>query len=165
MARFVAAMVLMALGFAVRAASPDGTTTTTFGLVSNARVYVTLVPRGTEPEDQPHWIDRSFLSRPALDLTMPTARRNRLEFSILQRDVLARGDVLQLRLASDAHILAQLLSGGQFSDQDDSWIAILGLASRLKLSYTNGPWELSISARHRFAEGNARARLAYVVRF
>jgi hypothetical protein len=133
-------------------------------LAATSRIYVTLVPR-TADDDESRWTDRTPQMRTGLNLTLRTTRRNRLEFSLLRRDVLAEGDRLQLRMASDAHIVAQLLSGGAFSEADDSWIAVLGLASRFRLSYTNGPWELSISAKRKFGEGDLKARLTYGFRF
>ena len=134
-------------------------------LVATSRIYVTLVPRSADTDDTPRWIDSSSGVRPALNLSLRTTRRNRMEFSIGRRDLLADGDQLQLRLASDAHVVAQLLSGGQFSEEDDSWIAVLGLASRFRLSYNNGPWELSLSARRKLGDGNVRARFSYGIRF
>ena len=68
-------------------------------------------------------------------------------------------------LVSDTHVLAQLLSGGQFSEVDDSWIAALGLASRVRLSYTNGPMEFTLSAKHKFGESDVQARLTLGLRF
>lgn len=133
-------------------------------LPSASRIYVTLVPRSADVEDGPRWLEGSTI-RPALNLSLRSTRRNRLTFAMTHRDLLIEGDQLQLRMASDAHIVAQLLTGGQFSDADDSWIAVLGLASRFRLSYTAGPWELSLSARRKLGDGNVRARFSYAVRF
>ncbi|HTT11181.1 MAG TPA: hypothetical protein VMG60_09855 [Burkholderiaceae bacterium] len=155
-------LLLTAAGAAV-AAPPESVPQLTLG--STSRIYVTLVPRTADDDFEPRWINGATTVPSSLNLSMPVARRNRLEFSLTERDVLARGDRLQLRLASDAHILAQLLSGGQFSEVDDSWIAALGLASRLRLSYTSGPMELSVSARHKLGENDLQARLSFGVRF
>jgi hypothetical protein len=134
-------------------------------LAATSRIYVTLVPRAAEEDDGPRWLEGAPTVRPALNLPLRSIRRNRLTFSMTHRDVLVEGDQLQLRLASDAHIVAQLLSGGAFSEADDSWIAVLGLASRFRLSYTSGPFELSVSARRKFGDGSVRARLSYNLRF
>lgn len=157
--------VLLLLGAAAADAAPaDAPVVLKLGATS--RTFVTLVPRSAEPDEigwQPgDWI---ALNRPALNLPLGTVRPNRLEFSLTHTDVIASGDRLRLRLASDAHLIAQLLSGGQFSDAGDSWIAMLGFASRVRVSYDLGPWELSISARRKFGEGDVRARLAYAIRF
>jgi hypothetical protein len=132
---------------------------------ATSRIYVTLVPHTADPDDSVRWVEGSSTLQPALNLSLRTTRRNRLAFSLSQRDVLTQGDELQLRLASDVHIVAQLLSGGQFSEADDSWIAVLGLASRLRFAYTNGPWEFSLSARRKFGNGDVKARLSYGVHF
>lgn len=154
---------LLAGSGAVRAAGSDIPAPVT--LAAASRIYVTLVPRSAEDELGPRWIERSPGVQPSLNLSLRTTRRNRLEFALATRDLLAEGDQLRLRLASDAHIVAQLLSGGAFSEVDDSWIAVLGLASRFRLSYNNGPWELSVSARRKLGDGNLRARFFYKVRF
>lgn len=135
-------------------------------LAMSPRIFVTLVPRAAEP-DEPYWrgLDATDATRPRLKLPMRTVRPNRLEFSLVHTDVIANGDRLRLRMASDAHIVAQLLSGGQFSSEDDSWIAVLGFASRVKMSYDYGPWELSVSARRKFGDSDVRARFGYAVRF
>jgi hypothetical protein len=130
-------------------------------LAATSRIYVTLVPRSADEDEGTRWLEGGSTIRPALNLSLRTMRRNRLAFAMTHRDVLFEGDQLQLRLASDAHIVAQLLSGGAFSDADDSWIAVLGLASRFRLSYTSGPWQLSVSARHKFGDGDVKARLTY----
>ena len=161
--QLIAGILLLATACVARAGALDEQGQLT--LAATSRMYVTLVPRSAEPDDVPHWVDAFPSTQPSLNLSLRTSRRNRLEFSLSQHDVLADGDRLQLRLASDAHILAQLLSGGQFSEADDSWIAVLGLASRARLSYNNGPWELSLSARRRFGDGDVRARLSYSIRF
>jgi len=134
-------------------------------LAATSRIFVTLVPHTADLDDLPRWTPDPATVRPALNLSLRSTRPNRLEFSLSRRDLLGQGDLLQLRLASDAHIVAQLLSGGQFSEADDSWIAVLGLASRVRLSYTNGSWELSVSAKRKFGDGDVRARLSYGFRF
>jgi hypothetical protein len=155
--------VLLISATAARAGVQDAAPPAT--LAAAPRMYVTLVPRAGEVDEVTRLAEYSPSFRPSLNLALLTTRRNRLEFSLAQRDVLTRGDRLQLRLASDAHVVAQLLSGGQFSEADDSWIAVLGLASRVRLSYTNGPWELSVSARRTLSDGSVRARFSYHVRF
>jgi hypothetical protein len=156
------ALLLTAAGETV-AAPPEPTPQMAFGATS--RIFVTLAPHTADDDFEPRWINGVSTLQPALNLPLLAARRNRLEFSLAQRDVLAHGDRLQLRLASDAHILAQLLSGGQFSDIDDSWIAAVGLASRVRLSYTNGPMEFSVTARHKLGNSDMQARLSFGVRF
>lgn len=148
----------------VHAASQD--TPALFTLSQSPRIYVTLVPRAAEP-DEPAWhgLDATDATRQRLKLPLQPVRRNRLEFALTYNDVVASGDRLRMRLASDAHIIAQLLSGGQFSSEDDSWIAMLGFASRVKLSYDYGGWELSISARRKLGESDVRARFGYALRF
>jgi hypothetical protein len=161
--KILLALLLGAIAGAGQAQGTDEVPITRSG--SSPRIYITLVPRAAEagfaPDSWPHMA----AERARLDLPIRTSRRNRLAFSLVHRDILSRGDVLQLRLASDAHVLAQLLSGGQFSDADDSWIAVLGLASRVRLSYTNGPWSLSLTTRRKIGDSNVRARLNYTVRF
>jgi hypothetical protein len=130
-------------------------------LAATSRIYVTLVPRSADDDEGARWLEGGSSIRPALNLSLRTTRRNRLAFAMTHRDVLFEGDLLQLRLASDAHVIAQLISGGAFSDADDSWIAMLGLASRFRLSYTSGPWQLSVSARHKFGDADVKARLTY----
>jgi hypothetical protein len=159
--RIVLGMLLLSVAkLAVASTEPTAPVT----LAATSRIYVTLVPR-TADDDDTRLLDSTPQMRSGLNLTLRTTRRNRLEFSLLRRDVLAEGDKLQLRMASDAHIVAQLLSGGAFSEADDSWIAVLGLASRFRLSYTNGPFELSISAKRKFGDGDLKARLTYGFRF
>jgi hypothetical protein len=157
-------VVLLAAAPGVQAASADVPAPTI--LMASSRVYVTLVPRTAEP-DEIGWLhgDAIVPNAPSLNLPLGSVRRNRLEFSITRTDVLVRGDHLRLRLASDAHVIAQLLSGGQFSDADDSWIAMLGIASRVRITYDLGPWELSISARRKFGDADVRARFGYMLRF
>jgi hypothetical protein len=156
-------LVLAGVG-AAQAAPQDAPAAVT--LAATSRVYVTLVPRTAEPDEVGgHRGDSLSPGQAYLNLPLSAARRNRLEFSLTRTDVVAQGDRLQLRLASDAHVIAQLLTGGQFSEADDSWIAMLGLASRVRLSYQLGGWELSVSARRKFGEGDVRARLAYAIRF
>jgi len=161
--RILLAILLLAATGATRAAPPESAPQMTLG--STARLYITLVPRTTDDDFEPRWISGAPTFPASLNLSMPAARRNRLEFALTERDVLAHGDRLQLRLASDTHVLAQLLSGGQFSDVDDSWIAALGLASRVRLSYTNGPMEFTLSAKHKFGESDVQARLTLGLRF
>jgi hypothetical protein len=161
--RVVTGILLLIAGTAAAAAVPDDGTPVL--LPGAARVYVTLVPQGIDPRGGQHGVDLSLAARPALNLSLRTSRRNRLEFSLGRHDVLDAGDHLQIRLASDAHVIAQLLSGGRFSQEDDSWIAILGLSSRLKLSYDNGPWQFSLTACRQFGGAKVRARLTYAVRF
>ena len=161
--QLIAGILLLATACVARAGGQDQPGQQV--LAATSRMYVTLVPRSAEPDDVPRWIDAFPNTQPSLNLSLRTSRRNRLEFSLSQQNLLADGDVLQLRMASDAHILAQLLSGGQFSEVDDSWIAVLGLASRLRLTYNNGPWELSLSAKRRFGDGDVRARISYGIRF
>jgi hypothetical protein len=155
--------MLVAGAAAAHAAPQDAPPTLTLSAAS--RIYVTLVPRTAAP-DEDGWrgTDIASPSRP-LNLSLAAVRRNRLEFSLTHTDVFARGDRLRLRLASDAHVIAQLLSGGQFSEADDSWIAVLGLASRVRVSYELGQWELAISARRKFGRGDARAHFGYSLRF
>jgi hypothetical protein len=155
-------LLLSAVGLA-KAAAPDAQGQVT--LAATSRIYVTLVPRSAETDDGPRPIEASSAVRPALNLSLRATRRNRLEFALATNGILTDGDQLKLRLASDAHIVAQLISGGQFSEVDDSWIAVLGLASRFGLSYNNGPWELSLSARRKLGDGNLRARFSYSIRF
>ncbi len=158
-------VVLLVAGATSAHAAPQAQDAPALMLATSSRTYVTLVPRTAEPDEYGwRYTDIASPSRP-LNLAFGTVRRNRLEFSLTHTDVVARGDRLRLRLASDAHVIAQLLSGGQFSEADDSWIAMLGLASRVRVSYELGPWELSISARRKFGEGDVRARFAYAVRF
>ena len=163
MRQILLAMLLLTVARMAGAAPADAGAPVT--LAATSRIFVTLVPHSADLDDLPHWTPDPATVRPALNLSLRSTRPNRLEFSLSQRDVLGQGDMLQLRLASDAHIVAQLLSGGQFSEADDSWIAVLGLASRVRLSYTNGPWELSVSAKRKFGDGDVRARLSYGYRF
>jgi hypothetical protein len=156
-------VLLLGAAGATFAAPPESTPQMALGATS--RIFVTLVPHTTDDDFEPRWINGYAALQPALNLPLLAARRNRLEFSLMQRDVLARGDRLQLRLASDTHVLAQLLSGGQFSDIDDSWIAAVGLASRVRLSYTNGPMELSVVARQKLGNTDMQARLSFGARF
>jgi hypothetical protein len=163
---FVGVSLLIAGGLvdtAVHAAPVE--TSREVRLMPTSRIYVTLVPRSADPDDGTRWINGVPTVQPSLNLSIRTSRRNRLEFALTRRDLISEGDQLRLRLASDAHIVAQLLSGGAFSEVDDTWIAVLGLASRMRLSYNNGPWEFSLSARHRFGDGAVRARLTYGFRF
>jgi hypothetical protein len=135
-------------------------------LAATSRTFVTLVPHSAEPDD-PDWRGGQVIapSAPGLKLPLDVARRNRLEFSLTHTDLIAQGDRLRLRMASDAHVIAQLLTGGQFSEADDSWIAVLGIASRVRLSYDLGPWEFTVSARRKLGESDVRARLSYAIRF
>jgi hypothetical protein len=160
--QFLLGILLLAAASAAGAASPEALPQLT--LAATSRVYITLVPRTADDDFGPRWLEGDA-TQPSLNLALRTARRNRLEFSLSQRDVLAQGDRLQLRLASDAHVVAQLLSGGAFSELDDSWIAVLGLASRVRLSYTNGPVEFSVSAKRKFGEGAVKAQLTIGTRF
>jgi len=156
-------LLLIAAG-AVAAAPPDSPAP--LALSANSRIYITLVPHSADDDFGPRWIGGSPTGSSSLNFSLRTARRNRLEFALSERDVLARGDLLQLRLASDAYAIAQVLSGGQFSEIDDGWIAILGLASRVRLSYTNGPMEFSLSAKRKLGEASElRARLSLGARF
>lgn len=163
MQQLLLAVLFLAGSGAAQAAASETPAPVT--LAAASRVYVTLVPRSAEDEFGPRWIEGSPRIHPSLNLSLRTSRRNRLEFALATRDLLSEGDQLRLRLASDAHIVAQLLTGGAFSEVDDSWIAVLGLASRFRLSYNNGPWELSVSARRKLGDGNLRARFSYKVRF
>lgn len=159
--RFFAAILLLAaaglahaMGDAVSLRVP---------LAATPRVFVTLTPYAAE--SAPRSFDLYPEPRPGWAFPLRPQRRNRLEFAIVRHGVLASNDRLQLRLASDAHVFAQLLSGGRFSETDDSWLAVLGLASRVRLSYTNGPWDLTVSARRKFGDSDVRARFSYKVRF
>lgn len=162
--RLLGGVLLVAGASAVHAAPQDDPAPIT--LAATSRTFVTLVPRSAEP-DELGWRagDAIALSTPALKLPLGAARRNRLEFALTRTDVVAQGDRLRLRLASDAHVIAQLLTGGRFSEEDDSWIAMLGFASRVRLSYDLGPWEFTVSARRKLGDGHVRARLAYAIRF
>jgi hypothetical protein len=133
--------------------------------LSMPRVSVTLVP--DNPDVRPASGLRSNLidSGSPLRLSLQAPRRKRLEVAINQRDVFAPGDRLQLRLASDAHLVAKLLSRGEFSGAEESMVAFLGFASRLRLSYSNGPWDFSLGATRRLGDGQVKARLTYTVRF
>jgi hypothetical protein len=156
--------LLLIAAKAVAAAPPDAPPP--LGLTANSRIYITLVPHGTEDDFGPRWIDGTSTVSSSLNFSLRTVRRNRLDFALSERDVLARGDQLQLRLASDAYAIAQLLSAGQFSEVDDSWIAVVGFASRVRLSYTNGPLEFSLSAKRKLGEtSDVRARLSLGARF
>jgi len=162
--QIILGMLLLIAAGAVVAAPPE--TPAPLALTANSRIYITLVPRSADDDFGPRWIEGGPTGSSSLNFALRTARRNRLEFALSERDVLARGDQLQLRLASDAYALAQVLSGGQFSEIDDGWIAVLGLASRVRLSYSNGPMEFSLSAKRKFGEASdVRARLSLGVRF
>jgi hypothetical protein len=127
------------------------------------RFFITLVPQRANIDLVPGFGETPS-AIPALKLTAP--RRSRLEFAIQQRDVFASGDQLQLRLASDAHVVAQLLSGGKFSGADEEgMLAMLGAASRLRLSYSLGPWSLALGATRKLGAGEVNARIAFSVRF
>jgi hypothetical protein len=161
--RFLLGMLLLIAAGTALAAPPD--TPAPLALTANSRIYITLVPRSADDDFGPRWIDGTPTGS-SLNFSLRTARRNRLEFALSERDVLARGDQFQLRLASDAYALAQVLSGGQFSEIDDGWLAVLGVASRVRLSYTNGPVEFSLSAKRKLGEASdLRARLSLGVRF
>src|SRR5438552_14634509 len=114
--RVVLAVLLLSAVVQAHAAALDAAAPVNLAVTS--RIYVTLVPHNPD-DDAPRWIEASSVAAPALNLALRTARRNRLEFSLAQRDLLTQGDQLQLRLASHAHLMAQLLSGGQFSEEDD----------------------------------------------
>lgn len=158
----VAWIVLIAAATGVaRAAGNDATLR--FALASSPRVFVTLTPYAADA--RPGFDQYPSAEPPALNFALQTVRRNRLEFALVRQGVIASSDRLQIRLASDAHLVAQLLSGGRFSEADDSWIAVLGLASRVRLSYTLGPWDLSVSARRKLGESDVRARFSYKVWF
>src|SRR6185503_5386650 len=113
--RFLVAVVLLASAGTAGAESFEPTVGQ-MSLTANSRIYVTLAPRSADEEEGPRWLEGGSTIRPALNLSLRTMRRNRLAFAMTHRDVLFEGDQLQLRLASDAHIVAQLLSGGAFSD-------------------------------------------------
>ncbi len=130
--------------------------------LSTPHFFVTLVPHRGDSEWVPGF-DQGDFGAPMLRLAAP--RRSRLEFAVQQRDFLTSGDQLQLRLASDAHVVAQLLSGGELSGEEEGMIAMLGVASRLKLSYSNGPWNFSLGATRKLGNGQVNARLSFAVRF
>jgi len=159
--RLFAAILLLAATSLAQAAGNELSLQLPF--VSTPRVFVTLTPYSFDP--RPGFDPYATPPHPRWNFPLQTTRRNRLEFAIVRHGVLADTDRLQVRLASDAHVFAQLLSGGRFSENDDSWIAVLGLASRVRLSYTNGPWDLSVSARRKLGDSDVRARLSYKLRF
>ncbi len=131
--------------------------------LTTPRFFVTIVPHRADIDSLPGFSE-SPAPIPTLKFTAP--RRGRLEFAVQQRDVFAAGDQLQLRLASDAHVVAQLLSGGRFSGaEEEGMLAMLGVASRLRLSYSNGPWSLSLGATRKLGNGEFAARISYAVRF
>jgi hypothetical protein len=162
--RLLWGMLLVAGAGAVHAAPQDALPL--IRLAATSRTFVTLVPHTAEP-DEPDWRGSQIIapSTPALKLPLDVARRNRLDFALTHTDLITRGDRLRLRMVSDAHVIVQLLTGGQFSEADDSWIAVLGIASRVRLSYELGPWEFTVSARRKFGESDVRARFSYAIRF
>jgi hypothetical protein len=132
--------------------------------LSTPRFIVNLVPHYADGDSVSAFQPHPQVSQSTLPLKV--LRRNRLEFAIQQRDLFASGDRLQIRLASDAHVVAQLLSHGQLSGvEEESMVAILGLASRVRVNYDNGPWDLSLGATRRLGEGHFKARLSYTLRF